>query len=64
MLVKDLIEELKKCPPDTDVCVLNPKWNLTPYISMWDTYMSGRRVLLLVGDCEDTEERRKERGEL
>lgn len=58
MKVKELIEDLKHLPPDAEVYAHNPTWRLTPYITVWNTYEGNRRVVQIVGDCnEEIEEK-------
>lgn len=59
MKVKDLIEDLKHLPSDIEVYVYNPRWKVTPYISVVSTYdESNRRVLYLLSEVnEDIEEK-------
>ena len=61
MKVKELIEDLKHIPQDTEVYVYNPRWKVTPYISVVSTYdESNRRVLYLLSEVEeDIEEKIK-----
>jgi len=49
MLAKDLIAVLQTLPPDTEVCALTPKKNLSPWVSLWQAYPHGRLVLQIVG---------------
>ena len=61
MKVKELIEDLKHLPPDTEVYVYNPRWKVTPYISVVSTYdESNRRVLYLLSEVEEDIEAKME----
>ena len=60
MKVKDLLEDLKRLPQDAEVYVLNPRWHLTPYFTVYDTYEGNRRVVQIVGDCDEEIEERME----
>ena len=61
MKAKELIEDLKHLPPDTEVYVYNPRWKVTPYISVVSTYdESNRRVLYLLSEVEEDIEEKME----
>lgn len=49
MFAKNLIAELMKLPPDTEVCALNPKGIRSPWLLLRDYQRSGSHIIHIEG---------------
>lgn len=56
MLAKDLITELQKLPPDTKVCVLDPKGIQSPWFLLRDYQRNGSHIIHIEGMEEQPRE--------
>lgn len=49
MIAKDLIAELQKVPPDTEVCALAPEGIQSPWILLRDYSRNGSHIIHIEG---------------